>query len=415
MRHPVAIFALYQQIGQQIAERIASEPDSFILGTPTEQLVDYYFNNHHHTPIELDPEKGPQIDLKKSTKIIPASQREGPFQSQGDLKAEYEHIRVHIPIIPHPKLETVKYFEPSRYDTGFFGEELLWTKDAIMFDVVIKGYGVHKQEDGIQKEVEQSIQWVHNKLHYIASDLEIQNRDLKNYITQNVNNRKKKLEQDQERHSSLLKKINIPLRQKEDETTKHIRLDPKPLVSRVRPTPQQPEEYVLDEKKVLDIISVLDNQGRQFEKTPATYLKLGEEDLRNVLLTSLNSLFEGKATGETFCGKGKTDIYLQIDKGNILSTECKFWSGQKAYQETIDQLLSYLTWRMNFGIIVLFSTQKNFTNVLQEGKKAIQAHPSYRGNFIEAKNTHFHSYHALPTDENKHVQLHHLFYTLATS
>lgn len=41
---------------------------------------------------------------------------------------------------------------------------------------------------------------------------------------------------------------------------------------------------------------------------------MGEEALRDVLLVSLNSIFEGKATGETFSKRGKTDIYLNINK-----------------------------------------------------------------------------------------------------
>jgi hypothetical protein len=414
MQRAVSIHALYQQISLTINERILAESDGFILGTPTDKLTEYYFNNFTYPPIEIDPERTHTVNVKKNIKIIPARQREWAFQNEGDLKAEFEYLVIHIPILPHAQLDIVKTFEPSRYDTGFFGEDLKWTNGAITFDIPIKGYNIRKEEDGIKREVEQSIQWVFNKLHYISSDLEMSNRDLKERIAQAVNVRKSKIEEDQARHSSLLKKINIPLRQKENEAIKHIRLDPKPLINRVRPAPQQPEEYILDEEKVLDIISVLDNQGSQFEKTSTTYQKLGEEDLRNILLGNLNSVFEGKATGETFCMNGKTDIYLRLDKGNILSFECKFWHGQKGYQETIDQLLKYLTWRMNYGVIVLFSKQKNFTNILEEGGAAIQAHPSYRGNFQIIKKTHFRSYHAIPTDENKHVQLHHLFYTLTT-
>jgi hypothetical protein len=412
MRNAVSIFAFYQQIGITVGGRIAGEKDDYILGSPVEDLVEYYFDDYNNTPVEIDITKTHTIDIKKETRIIPARQREWAFQNEGDLRYEYEFVNVRIPILPHRKLDTIMSFQPSRIESGFFGEGINWTADAIVFDVVMKGYGVNKQEDGIKSEVEQSIQWVLNKLHYIAEDLQTANGQLKDHIRQNINNRKRKLEDDQARYSSLFKKINIPLHKKEDESVKHIRLDPKPLINRVRPNPQQPEEYELDEGKVLDIISVMDNQGRQFEKTPNTYLKLGEEDLRDILLNNLNALFEGKATGETFCVNGKTDIYLNIDKGNILSFECKFWAGQKVYQNTITQLLSYLTWRMNYGVLIFFSRQKNFSNVLTEGKHAIQEHNSYRGSLAEVSQSHFRSYHAIPADENKHVQLHHLFYTL---
>lgn len=200
--------------------------------------------------------------------------------------------------------------------------------------------------------------------------------------------------------------------QKEDEVIKRIQLDPKPIIGRIRPTPVKPEDYQIDRQKVLDIIHVLDNQGRQFEKTPKTYANSGEEDLRNVLFVNLNSIFEGKATGETFMAKGKTDIYLNIDKGNILVFECKFWGGQKLYGQTIDQLLNYLTWRNNYGVIILFSKQRNFSNILEESKGAIQSHGAYRQVFHIVRETHVLSHHTLPIDDKKNVEVHHLFYNL---
>jgi hypothetical protein len=416
VHNKVSIFHLYQGIIDRLARRIADEPDNFIIGTPIGELVDYYYDEAHFTSVVEDEQRTLHSDVRKVWKTIPAHQRDPALQYQGDLKFEFEYFWVSIPIVPHPQLAAIKNLEPSRYDTGFFGDgDLQWTNDAIVFQVPIKGYGFNKEPQAVAKEVEQSIQWVRNKLSYIASDLEIKNKELMTKIAEFAENRKRKIEEDRARHDQLLKLVNIPVHRRDDDPVKKVRLNPKPVVQRVRPTPQQPEEYTLDEAKVLDIVSLLDNQGRQFEKTPATFQKLGEEDLRDILLVNLNSTFDGAATGETFCAKGKTDIYLSLPLGNILSFECKFWGGQKKYLETIDQLLGYLTWRMNYGGIILLSDQKNFTHVLQEGEKAIKVHPSYRNGFQLVKTGHFRSYHALPTDESKHVQIHHLFYTIATS
>jgi hypothetical protein len=227
-----------------------------------------------------------------------------------------------------------------------------------------------------------------------------------------IEQRKSKLGQDSERINSLIKKINIPLKQKENEAATRIKLDPKPLVKKLKPNPKLPEEYVLDRAKVLDIISVIDNQGRQFEKTPKTYKDFDEEGLRDVILVSLNSLFEGKATGETFSNKGKTDIYLNIDKGNVLISECKIWGGQALYNKTIEQLLGYLTWRHNFGIMITFAKQKNFSKILTDAPATIQSHPSYRSGFQKIATNHFISHHKLDHDEDKDVEVHHLFYNL---
>jgi hypothetical protein len=179
----------------------------------------------------------------------------------------------------------------------------------------------------------------------------------------------------------------------------------------VKPKPTLPEEYVLEEAQVNDIITLLDNQARSFEQTPKAFKGLGEEDLRDVLLSNLNSVFEGGATGETFSKKGKTDIYLKINKGNILIAECKVWGGKALYEGTIDQLRGYLTWRHNYGIMITFVRIKDFTKILRESQTAIPTHLSYINGFKKIADTHFVSNHRVD-DEEKQVKIHHLFYHL---
>lgn len=199
---------------------------------------------------------------------------------------------------------------------------------------------------------------------------------------------------------------------KENEAVKRIRLDKSPLVKRVKPTPTLPEEYVLDRDKVLDIIFIIDNQGRQFEKTPRTYECFQEEGFRDVILVALNSIFEGKAIGEAFSYKGKTDIYLIINKGNILICECKIWDGEKLYNDTINQLRGYVTWRNNFGIIITFAKRQNFTKILGEIEDIVTKHPSYVKGFRQITETHFLSHHVSEQDNLKNIEIHHLFYNL---
>jgi hypothetical protein len=212
--------------------------------------------------------------------------------------------------------------------------------------------------------------------------------------------------------ASLVQKINIPLKQKTHEAAQRIKLDQKPMVRTLKPNPERPEEYVLDQSKVLDLISVIDNQGRQFEKTAKTYKDMGEENLRDIILVGLNSIFEGKATGETFSNHGKTDVYLNIDKGNILVSELKIWAGKGLYSKTIDQLLGYLTWRHNFGIMITLVKQKNFSRIIDEVADAIKAHQSYRAGFRKHSPTHYVSTHVLPQDESKSVEVYHLIFNL---
>jgi len=93
---------------------------------------------------------------------------------------------------------------------------------------------------------------------------------------------------------------------------------------------------------------------------------MGEEDLRDVILSSLNGVFEGDAHGEAFSKQGKTDIDLKITKGGVFIAECKFWDGKKTLEEAVSQVLDYLTWRQSHGLIILFSRNQGFTSVLRK-------------------------------------------------
>ena len=66
-----------------------------------------------------------------------------------------------------------------------------------------------------------------------------------------------------------------------------------------------------------------------------------------------------KATGETFDYEGKTDILIRSEGEEYFITECKYWNGPKKLSDTVDQLLSYTSWRDTKAAIVIFNRQKN--------------------------------------------------------
>jgi hypothetical protein len=109
------------------------------------------------------------------------------------------------------------------------------------------------------------------------------------------------------------------------------------------------------------------------EQLPSTYQGREEEDIRDYLLTVLSSHFEN-ATGETFNVRGKTDIYVRDSATLILIGECKYWSGRSDFLKTIDQVLSYLTWRDSRAAIFMFVRNKNLGPVLDEIKAAAPQH-----------------------------------------
>jgi hypothetical protein len=88
----------------------------------------------------------------------------------------------------------------------------------------------------------------------------------------------------------------------------------------------------------------------------------------------LNGQYEGKATGETFNGEGKTDVLIRHEGGNIFIAECKFWRGEKAFLETIDQVLSYLSWRDTKAALSISNKNRDFSSVLAKIKQVAPTH-----------------------------------------
>jgi len=389
----------YGKVFADIRKQILTEKDEYIIGTDVNELAEYYYSNNCLSPIEFDEERREQMEHKKGL--------------LGGTEIECEYIIVTIPIIPNKNLSTIWELRSSTFvDTEL---RVNLGTDIISFSVVIKGAGFNYDDNEIDSRINQEKERIRAWISLHNFDINGENKRLESSIKELIDKRKKKLTEDIQRMNSLSQKINIPLKMKENETVKRIQLDKNPLVKRVKPTPTLPEEYVLDRDKVLDIISIIDNQGRQFEKTPKTYECFQEEGFRDVILVNLNTIFEGKATGETFSNKGKTDIYLNITKGNILVFECKIWNGRELYNDTINQLRGYMTWRNNFGIIITFAKLKNFTNMLGGVEDIITKHPSYVKGFSRISETHFSSHHVSDQDNFKNIEIHHLFYNLYSS
>ncbi|WP_077324758.1 hypothetical protein [Virgibacillus siamensis] len=125
----------------------------------------------------------------------------------------------------------------------------------------------------------------------------------------------------------------------------------------------QPEP-TLPDSTYLDILNIIHDMGKEFERKPSVYTGKEEEHLRDHFLMMLEPNFEGSATGETFNKTGKTDILLKHNSQNVFIGECKFWRGKKSLHDTISQLLSYLTWRDSKAAVIMFVKNKEFSTVL---------------------------------------------------
>jgi hypothetical protein len=126
-----------------------------------------------------------------------------------------------------------------------------------------------------------------------------------------------------------------------------------------------------------DVLNVVRAWATSLERTPTTAAKLDEEELRDLLLGTLNGYWEGAAGGELFNGSGKTDILIREADRNVFIAECKIWRGPKAVADALDQLLSYLVWRDSKAALVMFIMTADPAATIQKLQAAIEAHPTY--------------------------------------
>ena len=158
-----------------------------------------------------------------------------------------------------------------------------------------------------------------------------------------------------------------------------------PIIKKIIPTPQLIEgqniSYYIKEDIYKAIIKHIYNLCKDYEHHESTYKGKHEEDLRDLIVPSLNSVFLGaNSSAETFNRIGKTDIITKAPDGsNVFIAECKIWYGEKKLLEAIDQLLNYVTWRDTGTALVLFVKNGGIAEIIDKAKSTIAQHPCYVG------------------------------------
>ena len=76
---------------------------------------------------------------------------------------------------------------------------------------------------------------------------------------------------------------------------------------------------------------------------------------------------------------------------------------RKKYSETIDQLLSYLSWRDTKAAVVVFNRNKDFTNVIEEIKRVTAKHPNCKAYMRQSSETSWQYRFAHRDDANREI------------
>ncbi|HEX8014212.1 MAG TPA: hypothetical protein VF465_03180 [Flavobacterium sp.] len=373
----------------RIKEEILSKGKDYILKIDEDEFIEYLIEKYRLEPLKIYLETESISEPKKEIE-----KRSDPWGYYFDTE--------------------VYYFTVSYQFTG--SEELFFVQPNpttfISYDIYVKNnrvsfsFSIHRQDvREFNRAKSEAYSYAFDNLEKINNNLQ-SIKGFENAVKSVFQNEKNKFKQENDFFAAINVNVN-----KETESIFTI-----PTITKKDiPQPKVPNnkefssEPAMSMKMYKDILKVIYDLGKSMEKKPSTYQGKDEEALRDQILLFLETRYDGTtATGETFNRGGKTDIILKYanDNSNLFVAECKFWHGTSEFLKAISQLFDrYLTWRDSKTALILFVTNKDFSNVLSTIKSEVINHEYYVSSNGEKGESSFSYVFRLPQDENKKVLL----------
>jgi hypothetical protein len=386
-------------IVKSINSEIESTSENYILTVSEEQYSEYLINKY---TVENPEIHFSEVYADSYEKEISAEDYPSRFDVHRGEKYKRPVIQFFVPITGNS--EVLKYFPGLNTITiGGGSTNFEVENNNLKLEVIDFSNDPNKVKQIFDENVKNS----HRKFNDLLLDIKMFNDSLSGHITGKIRERKSKFLQKNEFMSSL----GVPLKKKSD--TSQTFSVPKPnlrtKISIIKPSVSNEvfkPEPTLNDEIYNQILKLINDIGKNFERLPSIYKDKGEEDLRDHIIMTLDPNFEyGSVTGETFNKTGKTDIQLRYDSSVIFIAECKFWTGEKGYLKTISQLLNYLTWRDTKASVIIFVRQKEFSSILEKVKEVTSYHENYLGFVSKSDENWFNYRFHLNGDKNREVKL----------
>ena len=257
--------------------------------------------------------------------------------------------------------------------------------------------------EAIKQEYQRTVASIKQYLDSLSHSAAEFNKQLEGFVTSQLKARKDRLLAD----VGMTAAIGLPLRKREQTPlTYSVPVNRRvPKIEQLKPSGAFQPEPALATEDYEEILRIMQNMVRVMELSPHAFYNMGEEDLRSHFLVQLNGVFRGQATGETFNFQGKTDILIRVDGKNVFIAECKYWKGEKALLDTLDQLLSYLSWRDTKAAVLVFNRNADFSAVLAKIRDSVPKHPLFKRHLGASGDSAFRYAFAQPNDSNREVIL----------
>ena len=384
--------------------------------------------------------RGQEEKIKKNVQAIPANQLLNASE-EDLLQAFVADLQLHVPVVQEDQIYIAESREasvdvsrdpmrmiydrskafylpgsetviaiPFEGDPDFFRvRPQTFTINPPMAEVgkdelLLTYMGVDLKPEMIKMQYQRTVAEINSHLRSLAESAQQFNTQLPLTLAAEIKKRKERLLAD----SGMTAALGLPIRKRHGAPTTYA-VPVKKRVPQIEQlyvsmTPFKPEP-ALAQKDYEDMLRIMESMVTVMELSPHAFNLMGEEDMRTHFLVQLNAQYTGQATGETFNFQGKTDILLRIGGKNVFIAECKFWTGEKALLATLDQLLSYLSWRDTKTAALIFNRNRDFSAVLAKIAESTPKHPLFKRYLGRSGETQFRYVFGQPNDVNREVFL----------
>lgn len=391
------LYEYLRKLERRIKDEIYNSEDDYILNVNDSEYIEYLHDKFSIEPITFDFDN---------------AYAEEPIEREVEVRQPFfealttQRRAAYIFHIPYTGTFDLLKLKPSTFT--------LWTEEiqATNYEIIFEIIDYNSNIESVNSEFDSFKKYLQQNAENSFRDVQAFNQS----IMGKINNLFSKSKQELLERRNQMAALAVPIK-KASNTPKTFSVPSPQIKKKITTMPIVTEkgfkpEPTLPDVTYNDILQIIHDMGKEFERKSSVYSGKEEEHLRDHLLMMLEPNFEGSATGETFNKTGKTDILLRYENSNVFIGECKFWGGKKVFLDTITQLLGYLTWRDSKAAVIIFVRNKDFSSVIETVRSTIDSHPNFLG-FVNEKDDSWLNYRFhINGDKNREVKLAVMLYHL---
>ncbi|SMF35406.1 hypothetical protein [Desulfovibrio gilichinskyi] len=275
-----------------------------------------------------------------------------------------------------------------RIEIPFSGDERLWLlrpstfneEGSLAFGIengrLIKDYSQHQhiELDLIKTEFMSDLRKIKKHLHWQNLDIQQYTNELQETVEEAVTQRIAKLHQ----LAILSKRSMISMKSRDGSAdfspiNTRQRLIPLPLTNSAADS-----DHTISKEDFIKIIRVIRHTGSSCERTPHVFKVHNDNELRDIIISTLNTQFEDSTGKDIFLKEGKTTITVSQGGKSVVTGICKIWSSEARFIETVDKLLQHDSWHDSKAILVIFNKNNSvFSEILNAALHIITSHRNF--------------------------------------